>query len=448
VRLIHDDGRSFLGRTDQRYDLITSEPPPPMAAGVYRLYSAEYYRDALAHLTPGGWMTQWLPVYQMPREAVELAIRTFVSVFPHALLYVGFESELILAGSAMPPDMARLVRRFGEARRARIDLRGIRVEVPEQLLVRIMRTDAALRRDVGTGRVISDQHNDLDQLYLRPDGFALIPYEPREVLAYLHPQVPELAGQLEAIMLHLGRLRYHVPGFPLFAVVRDPAIRLSEADWVRLTALQRQSRAAAQAGDGSGAAQALGQALTMAPEQPYLLSALADLQLGRGEFVAAEQNLRRFLLIEPGTAAAFGSLGSALLAQGRAVDALTAFGDAVALRPDWPLPMNNAAWILATHPDAEIVNPELALDLAQKAAELTGRREPIALGTLGAAFAASGRFAEAQAVAQQAVVYAVRYGQTKVAEQSRSQLESYRQGRRFIDITLAASPTSGKERPK
>ena len=47
VRLIHDDGRNFLNVTDQTYDLITSEPPPPLAAGVYRLYSREYYEAAL-----------------------------------------------------------------------------------------------------------------------------------------------------------------------------------------------------------------------------------------------------------------------------------------------------------------------------------------------------------------------------------------------------------------
>ena len=41
VRFIHDDGRNFLNVTDQSYDLITSEPPPPLMDGVYRLYSKE-----------------------------------------------------------------------------------------------------------------------------------------------------------------------------------------------------------------------------------------------------------------------------------------------------------------------------------------------------------------------------------------------------------------------
>ena len=94
VRLINDDGRSFLRLSRDTYDLITSEPPPPMQAGVYRLYSREYYQDVLAHLTPTGMMTQWLPIYQMPPPAVDEAIATFLTVFPHTLLYSGIGAEL------------------------------------------------------------------------------------------------------------------------------------------------------------------------------------------------------------------------------------------------------------------------------------------------------------------------------------------------------------------
>src|SRR5262249_51262869 len=61
VRLIHDDGRRFLRQSHDTWDLVTSEPPPPREAGVYRLYSREYYQSVLAHLTPSGMMTQWLP---------------------------------------------------------------------------------------------------------------------------------------------------------------------------------------------------------------------------------------------------------------------------------------------------------------------------------------------------------------------------------------------------
>ena len=83
-----------------------------MQAGVYRLYSREYYQDVLAHLTPTGMMTQWLPVYQMPIQAVDEAIATFVTVFPHTLLYSGIGEEFILLGSRKPIEIDRLWQRF------------------------------------------------------------------------------------------------------------------------------------------------------------------------------------------------------------------------------------------------------------------------------------------------------------------------------------------------
>ena len=59
--LVIDDGRMFLEKTDQKYDLITLDPPPPIsAAGVSLLYSEEFYDVAKKHLVPGGILQQWI----------------------------------------------------------------------------------------------------------------------------------------------------------------------------------------------------------------------------------------------------------------------------------------------------------------------------------------------------------------------------------------------------
>ncbi|HEY1725909.1 MAG TPA: hypothetical protein VGF89_10820 [Steroidobacteraceae bacterium] len=192
VRLINDDGRSYLRLSRQSYDLITSEPPPPMQAGVYRLYSREYYQDALAHLTPTGMMTQWLPVYQMPPQAADEAIAAFVSVFPHTLMYSGISQEFILLGSRQPIQIDRLWQRFPQAGPARADLDAIYVDTPAKLGLRIVRTNAELRRDYLGARVISDQHNDLEQMFLTTNA-AAVRYDPLEVLAWLRVEAPQMA---------------------------------------------------------------------------------------------------------------------------------------------------------------------------------------------------------------------------------------------------------------
>ena len=58
--VIIDDGRLFLEKTRQQFDVITIDPPPPTsAAGVSLLYSREFYEVAKRRLRPGGILQQW-----------------------------------------------------------------------------------------------------------------------------------------------------------------------------------------------------------------------------------------------------------------------------------------------------------------------------------------------------------------------------------------------------
>jgi spermidine synthase len=57
-----DDGRRYLERTAQQYDVITIDPPPPVeSAGSSLLYSKEFYSTIKQRLKPGGILQQWLP---------------------------------------------------------------------------------------------------------------------------------------------------------------------------------------------------------------------------------------------------------------------------------------------------------------------------------------------------------------------------------------------------
>lgn len=98
VSVFVNDGRQHLRMGNAAYDLITLEPPPISFAGVSSLYSADFYRLARTRLKPGGYMTQWLPAYQVPDSSVRSAVRAFLEVFPTAVLLSGFQKELILVG--------------------------------------------------------------------------------------------------------------------------------------------------------------------------------------------------------------------------------------------------------------------------------------------------------------------------------------------------------------
>ena len=62
AKVVIDDGRRYLERTTEQYDVITIDPPPPIeAAGSSMLYSKEFYVLIKQRLREDGILQQWLP---------------------------------------------------------------------------------------------------------------------------------------------------------------------------------------------------------------------------------------------------------------------------------------------------------------------------------------------------------------------------------------------------
>jgi Tfp pilus assembly protein PilF len=341
IRFIVDDGRSFLKLSEDSYDLITSEPPPPMQAGIYRLYTGEYYRQVLEHLTPGGMMTQWLPTYQMPVEAVELAVQTFLDVFPHALVFAGGHRDFILLGSRAPIDLGRLEQRFYEQPAVTADLRRMRIPKPLSLIARVVQGDATLRRNFGEGRVIGDAHNDLEFLFHDPTDREVFGYDPFQMLADIDAGRLACGDELRDVLTHLGRLRYHVPRYPTPTLLlgRDAVtagVRLADVDWSEVIHRLEPVSGLQTSGQHEEAFAALQRALDMAPEQPLVLLNVASMQLGYGSTHRAIETLERFQRLEPNAEVGHRMLGAALWQEGRQGEALLALRRAVQLDPHSP----------------------------------------------------------------------------------------------------------------
>ena len=86
AHLVIDDGRRFLERTDEKFDVIIIDPPPPVgAAASSLLYSEEFYAVVKQHLQPGGILAQWLPSGD---DAVEASVtRALTDSFPHVRIF-------------------------------------------------------------------------------------------------------------------------------------------------------------------------------------------------------------------------------------------------------------------------------------------------------------------------------------------------------------------------
>lgn len=88
-RIVIADGRNHLELATERFDIIVTDPPPPIeSSGASVISSLEYYRAGHDHLTPSGVMMQWVP-FGAPEADFKDHVRTFASVFPNVAVIRG-----------------------------------------------------------------------------------------------------------------------------------------------------------------------------------------------------------------------------------------------------------------------------------------------------------------------------------------------------------------------
>ncbi len=102
INYVIQDGRNHLLTTHKRYDVITSEPPPPRTAFTVNLYTREYYELQKNRLKPGGIAAQWIPLHSQGEEEVDMHFKTFRSVFPYTMGWMSVANEILIIGSDQP----------------------------------------------------------------------------------------------------------------------------------------------------------------------------------------------------------------------------------------------------------------------------------------------------------------------------------------------------------
>ena len=184
------------------------------------------------------------------------------------------------------------------------------------------------------------------------------------------------------------------------------------------------------------------QALRISPDYAKAHYNLGIVFLQGGKLGDAIGHFEEALRIDPDYAKAHANLGTALARAGKNEEAAAQFEQALRINPDLIEPLNNLAWLLATLPPTHGGNAVRAVDLAQRACELSRNRAPSELNTLSVAYAAAGRFDAAVATAQKAVDLARSTGQAEFAKQIEARLESYRSGHADSKSTEATSPSN------
>jgi len=88
--IVIDDGRRYLRRCREKFDIIVIDPPPPPeAAGSSLLYSQEFYALAKSRLKEDGILQAWVPGGE--NSVIQAAIRSLISVFPYVRCFGSVE---------------------------------------------------------------------------------------------------------------------------------------------------------------------------------------------------------------------------------------------------------------------------------------------------------------------------------------------------------------------
>jgi Flp pilus assembly protein TadD len=144
-----------------------------------------------------------------------------------------------------------------------------------------------------------------------------------------------------------------------------------------------------------------------------------------GQLDEAAAHFSQALEIKPDYADARNNLGMAQSQHEKIVQSLARQRELLRARPDDPALLRDIAWTLATNPNASIRNGAEAIELAQRAVELSGGREPAILGVLAAAQAEAGQFAEAVETAERALALASDQNNTALAEDIKARIKLY-----------------------
>lgn len=150
ARVVIDDGRRFLERSPEQFDVITIDPPPPVeAAGSSLLYSRKFYGVARRRLGPGGILQQWFPGGEP--AILASAARAITASFQNVRVFQAFRGSgyHFLASDRPIPDISAKVLASRLPPRAAADLVEWFQDVqPEQVFETVLSQEASPDRIV------------------------------------------------------------------------------------------------------------------------------------------------------------------------------------------------------------------------------------------------------------------------------------------------------------
>jgi len=165
TKVIINDGRNHLLLSQEKYDIITVDPSPPLySSGTVNLYTQEFYQLCRQRLTDDGIFCMWLWIPSCRESEFKMLLKTFISVFPHTTVWSGvYKFGIYLFGSnqELSIDLTSLVRRIHNPL-IQEDLKQSimhEIKIDDQFILSLFLFDSETVRDiVKHAMILSDDH--------------------------------------------------------------------------------------------------------------------------------------------------------------------------------------------------------------------------------------------------------------------------------------------------
>ncbi len=239
----------------------------------------------------------------------------------------------------------------------------------------------------------------------------------------IQPDFVQAHTNLGVVLIQMGRLEEAIGHFEA-ALKKDPDN--GEANSNLGVALLR-------TGKLEEAIPHLEKALVATPDSAELHANLGGALAERGRLDQAMPHFEKAVELAPDSAAFQSSLGMALLERGKAEEAIRHFRRALEIAPDDAQALDETAWVMATNREASVRNGAKAVELAERAVQVSGGQQPRILATLAASYAEAGQFPKAVETAHQALSLASQQNQQQLAGGLNAMIARYEAGSPFRD---------------
>ncbi|MDQ2997978.1 MAG: fused MFS/spermidine synthase, partial [Chloroflexota bacterium] len=109
LQITIEDGRNYLMRSDEQFDIITADATHPVNSSSWALFTREFYGLVQQRLASDGVFVQWLPFHDLSSQDFRDIVKTFKSVFPHTSLWYTGGTHSFLVATPQPLTRAEVL---------------------------------------------------------------------------------------------------------------------------------------------------------------------------------------------------------------------------------------------------------------------------------------------------------------------------------------------------